>query len=352
MVGGQSAQGAWRARTEGPLAAALGEEKGRYHPLGLRHRGDAVRRETMFVARDPFWAIMLIFLTLHQSIDSSPVSSHHEPRRLSNLYQYHNAPEVAPAAGLEYDDNLHPWSDKYPVVNASNYSRYTPGSPTAKEAQLVSHKPPLIIFGMKLRTFLVVFVIVVCVIIGASVGGALGRPKAATAVNPQSYVCPALAGFMQAHSLVSSASTTLTPYETQTTQSTTTADATSTYAAPVPTYSVLNDCPQSNNTVFTASAASSSSSIPSNFIRHCGLASPLAEEGAKTLSQAFVYSFDDCIDVCAGMNYWGGNDTCNVAAFAFDASRPANCFVGFANISKGPSAFAAQNGINVALLDS
>lgn len=282
----------------------------------------------------PHHAIMSSPTQLHQSIDSSPVSSHHEPRRLSNLYQYHNAPEVAPAAGLEYDDNLHPWSDKYPVVNASNYSRYTPGSPTAKEAQLVSHKPPLIIFGMKLRTFLVVFVIVVCVIIGASVGGALGRPKAATAVNPQS------------------ASTTLTPYETQTTQSTTTADATSTYAAPVPTYSVLNDCPQSNNTVFTASAASSSSSIPSNFIRHCGLASPLAEEGAKTLSQAFVYSFDDCIDVCAGMNYWGGNDTCNVAAFAFDASRPANCFVGFANISKGPSAFAAQNGINVALLDS
>ncbi|KAF2153273.1 hypothetical protein K461DRAFT_138171 [Myriangium duriaei CBS 260.36] len=274
--------------------------------------------------------------TTQHSIIDSPVSSHHSPQRLSNLYQYHNAPEVAPAAGLEYDDSIHPWSDKYPVVQSSPYQRWSPGSTATKEAEIINHKPPLIIFGMKLRTFLVVTVVVICIIIGASVGGALGRPKQATAVTSQG------------------SSTTLTAMASSASSTSATAQssgATSTYAAPVPTYSVLNDCPQSNNTVYTASAASSSSER-SLFTKYCNMASPLANQGSKTLSQAFVYSFDDCVDVCAGMNYWGGNTTCNVAAFVYGAARPANCYVGFANISSDPGALGVQQGLNIALLTS
>lgn len=114
------------------------------------------------------------------SIASTPISSANTtPQRLSNLYQYHNAPEVAPAAGLEYDDSIHPYSDKYPVVNSSQYSSSTLKS---KSIAPSGGKPPVIIFGMKLRTFFVVSFIVVLIIIGAAVGGALGRPKAASAM--------------------------------------------------------------------------------------------------------------------------------------------------------------------------
>ncbi|KAK4953426.1 hypothetical protein LTR66_013387, partial [Elasticomyces elasticus] len=49
------------------------------------------------------------------------LSAQQPPQRLSALYQYHNAPEVAPAHGLEYDDTIYPSSDKYPVVH-SNYT--------------------------------------------------------------------------------------------------------------------------------------------------------------------------------------------------------------------------------------
>lgn len=102
------------------------------------------------------------------SPDSSPQQT---PQRLSNLYQYHNAPEVAPAHGLEYDDNIYPVSDKYPVIN-------TAGVPQRSRRRGLRHgdsnKPPLIIFGMKLRTFLVVALVIALVVVGAAVGGAVG----------------------------------------------------------------------------------------------------------------------------------------------------------------------------------
>lgn len=93
-----------------------------------------------------------------------------EPQRLSTLYQYHNAPEVAPAHGLEYDDTNYPSSDKYPVVHSSVYdsSRY----PT--NLAHIDDRPPRIIFGMKVPTFLVVAGIFALIIVGAAVGGAVG----------------------------------------------------------------------------------------------------------------------------------------------------------------------------------
>jgi hypothetical protein len=92
------------------------------------------------------------------------------PQRLSALYQYHNAPEVAPAHGLEYDETVRStYSDKYPVVN--NKRNYEP--PQSSKV-FDNDRPPMIIFGMKLRTFLLVATLLVLVVIGAAVGGAVG----------------------------------------------------------------------------------------------------------------------------------------------------------------------------------
>jgi ABC-type dipeptide/oligopeptide/nickel transport system permease subunit len=92
------------------------------------------------------------------------------PQRLSALYQYHNAPEVAPAHGLEYDETVHSaCSDKYPVIQPNrNYV-----SPQGSKIYDNDH-PPRIIFGMKIRTFLLVAAFMVLVVIGAAVGGAVG----------------------------------------------------------------------------------------------------------------------------------------------------------------------------------
>lgn len=97
-------------------------------------------------------------------------SQHHEPQRLSALYQYHNAPEVAPAHGLEYDDTIYPSSDKYPVMREHAYD----GKHMGKYAFVNDNRPPRIIFGMKLPTFLIVATIMILVVVGAAVGGAVG----------------------------------------------------------------------------------------------------------------------------------------------------------------------------------
>lgn len=94
-----------------------------------------------------------------------------EPQRLSALYQYHNAPEVAPAHGLEYDDTVYPSSDKYPVIHERLYEGKLSGG---KYDFGGDNRPPRIIFGMKVRTFLVVASVMVLVIVGAAVGGAVG----------------------------------------------------------------------------------------------------------------------------------------------------------------------------------
>jgi hypothetical protein len=89
---------------------------------------------------------------------------------MSALYQYHNAPEVAPAHGLEYDDNIYPHSDKYPVIRESpaSYDKST------RYAFDNDNRPPRIIFGMKIRTFLIVAAIMIVIVVGAAVGGAVG----------------------------------------------------------------------------------------------------------------------------------------------------------------------------------
>ena len=124
-------------------------------------------------------------MTLQHSNEQRSVS----PQRLSALYQYHNAPEVAFAHGLEHDDTVYPVSDKFPVVregppgfDSASTIRYT-----GKHAFVNDNKPPRIIFGMKVKTFLIVAAVMVLIIVGAAVGGGVGgknmRENQTTASN-------------------------------------------------------------------------------------------------------------------------------------------------------------------------
>jgi hypothetical protein len=125
------------------------------------------------------WELRLLDVdSLHCSTNTTPLqhgddrpSPEEPPARLSALYQYHNAPEVAPAHGLEYDDTIYPHSDKFPVIKETIFSRH---HYTGKHAYENDNRPPRIIFGMKVKTFLVVATIMVLVIVGAAVGGAVG----------------------------------------------------------------------------------------------------------------------------------------------------------------------------------
>jgi hypothetical protein len=53
---------------------------------------------------------------------------------------------------------------------------------------------------------------------------------------------------------------------------------------------------------------------------------------APTLLEAFVYSLDDCIEVCASLNYRASDKNCTVAVYDVKGSRPGNCWAGSSEV--------------------
>lgn len=133
---------------------------------------------------------------------------------------------------------------------------------------------------------------------------------------------------------------------------TTPASATSTFAAATPTYKPLNDCPASNDTHYISQYASGSN-VPSNvgldFTKYCDLENPLTETNGEIIAEAFVYSFSDCVEVCAGYNFVNSASNCTVAVYQPTGGRPGNCWIGNAGEIQ-PSTLNATSGTNVAIL--
>lgn len=85
-----------------------------------------------------------------------------------------------------------------------------------------------------------------------------------------------------------------------------------------------------------------------NFTRYCDVASPLSWN--NTLLSMFVYSFEDCIEACAGINFYKNNGDCQLAAFKVNGGRPLNCWLGSYNTTYAD--LKAENGTGIALLRS
>ncbi|KAI7574150.1 hypothetical protein KC343_g23247, partial [Hortaea werneckii] len=189
-----------------------------------------------------------------------------------------------------------------PSYDMSNYK--------GKHAYAIDNRPPRIIFGMKIKTFLFVSLVMVLIIIGAAVGGAVGGKHMRE--NQSIDTTAQVEGNNETTSSTLAAST-----------------AASTYSAPTPTYTALSDCPQSNNTLYTSSYAGSGATGV-EFTKYCDYANPLSHQGATTQAQVFVYAFNDCIDLCAGLNSNDGtaSTNCSVAVYMPNDNRPYNCAVG------------------------
>ncbi|KAI4722585.1 hypothetical protein E4T48_01082 [Aureobasidium sp. EXF-10727] len=286
---------------------------------------------------------------LHPNPFSNQQPQHQEPQRLSGIYEYHNAPEVLPEHGLEYDDNTYPVSDKYPVTSMDDYPASFNGQQYRSD-----NKPPRIIFGMKVRSFLLVALVFVLIVVGAVVGGTVGRnashaANATAMANDQSsyvYLCPIT--ISAAHTSRSSSSTTSQssagvrtiaasgPTTTSATSATTTIPSTT--ALSTPTFTPLSACPSANNTLFISTISNTSSLVSATnnttttpidltYTRYCDANTPA---DFKPLTSGFVYTFDDCIDLCAAYNVYAGDSStsCNVAAYDVKQARPVNCVVG------------------------
>ncbi|KAK5111145.1 hypothetical protein LTR62_005344 [Meristemomyces frigidus] len=261
----------------------------------------------------------------------------HEPQRMSALYQYHNAPEVAPAHGLEYDDTVYPTSDKYPVVRET--PSYDPSNYKGKHAFVNDNRPPRIIFGMKIRTFLLVALVMVLIIVGAAVGGAVGG-KSMRENQTQDGTIP-YAGI----------NTTTTPSST-----TPTTPTRPIFSAPTPTFSPLSTC--TDNTTYTSlyTLGAAADTLPANaglnFTLYCNLTNPLTRATSTTLAAAFSYSLSDCIEICAGYNYFGNSGNCTVAAYQPTGGRPSNCWLGYTAPGLQVGSLKEVDGMDVAILSA
>lgn len=68
------------------------------------------------------------------------------------------------------------------------------------------------------------------------------------------------------------------------------------------------------------------------------------------MAEAYVYDFNDCIEVCASYNFWHDAANCTVAVYQPDAARPGNCWIGAFDVSGGVSSLSQSDGTDVALL--
>jgi hypothetical protein len=60
------------------------------------------------------------------------------------------------------------------------------------------------------------------------------------------------------------------------------------------------------------------------FQKFCELGFPA---GLITIAEAYVYTFDACIEMCASMNFYAGDATCAGASYWQGGQSPGNCWV-------------------------
>ncbi|KAH0129863.1 hypothetical protein KCU67_g16975, partial [Aureobasidium melanogenum] len=187
-----------------------------------------------------------------------------------------------------------------------------------------------------MRSFLLVAFVFVLIVVGAVVGGTVGRSTShatgtealASESSPSSTTSQSLGGVR----------TIAASGPTATSLKSATSSTASTTALSTPTFVPLSACPIANNTLYTSSVSNNSSLIPSSdnttapveltYTRYCNADTPA---DFKPLTSGFVYTFDDCIELCATYNVYAGRPTsCNVAVYDVQQARPINCVVGSA----------------------
>lgn len=62
-----------------------------------------------------------------------------------------------------------------------------------------------------------------------------------------------------------------------------------------------------------------------------------------------MYSLDDCIELCASLNFLASNGDCSVAAYDAKGSRPGNCWAGKA-VGLNVEDLKEKDGMAVAVL--
>lgn len=88
-----------------------------------------------------------------------------------------------------------------------------------------------------------------------------------------------------------------------------------------------SDCAGSNGTAYRSLFLTGTDGVPSSsagltFTKICS-----AGMAGFNLASAYVFTFEDCIEVCASLNFFNGNQNCLSVTFNPTWPRPHNCWV-------------------------
>ncbi|OCL03563.1 hypothetical protein AOQ84DRAFT_392203 [Glonium stellatum] len=163
--------------------------------------------------------------------------------------------------------------------------------------------------GNTKASFWLVFGLLSIVILGATVGGAVGGAAAARKSSGGTVtVSIATRTTVTAHSRFSSSFSMSTPSS----------------AAPIATPS--SDCPSTNGTIYTSLFANGKSgTVPSGaglkFLKLCSV-----EQYGFNLAEGYFMTFDECIELCASLNFFNKNSNCLGVTFIANGTQPGNCW--------------------------
>ncbi|KAK4443525.1 hypothetical protein QBC34DRAFT_476985 [Podospora aff. communis PSN243] len=207
---------------------------------------------------------------------------------------YQSAPQVVTGSGHGQDGlQVAQWRyDESQLSSAEEAaSRYE--KPTTENQQ----KPVGTLANMKRSTFWLILGLAAVIIIGVSVGGAVGGSMQvqASASNSDS----------SNNSNNSSSSSTNLPGKASPTR----------------------DCPATNGTTYkSAYTLGTNGAVPEgaglSFQKLCSTGSP-----GDTVAAGYFQSFDLCIELCASLNFRAGNRGCVSVDYKFEGARePVNCW--------------------------
>jgi len=98
------------------------------------------------------------------------------------------------------------------------------------------------------------------------------------------------------------------------------------------TVEATTDCPESNGTTYQPLQPNGGTGIYT-FTKYCGF-----DTTGTTIAEAFVSSFDYCLDMCSNLNIVNQNTNCTAVTYLVQGGPPGNCW------AKSPGALLVANG--------
>jgi hypothetical protein len=188
-----------------------------------------------------------------------------------------------------------------------------------QQYEVPAKPPPQRLWGLKPRTFWIVFTLVSIIIVGAAVGGGVGAATSHKSTSTAST----------SNSDINSNSTTPTPTTSKSSPSLTTTPVAG------PSSTLLRDCPSSNGSFLTISPSSSN---PMTFIKLCGttFTNSNSDPSTQNVVRTVTTTLDDCIGLCGAYNEAnksgvndGSENVCNAVCWRNGFTNddfPGTCF--------------------------